>query len=339
MGAEGLSVPRPRWRGLTVEAEGLSPRVPGEGRSGACWRDPGWEAGVSAQTRGTGVRQGSADQGKGDKWTWWEQGVKGRGATDSTLGGLSPSSAEFGVSGRGRAVLGQGVGGRGRVNNKGATGRGPVPGASQAPPRLAMQRTKKCSGRRHICRELGGEAMCVGRPGRPLRGGNTQHRHRNAVLGGREPWELPVTGGEGSRRLGLSSNDSWAVEHSRAGLPAQDSRSLFPGRGPVPLGKRGEGRTQFQGLAPESKINMPRTSGRAGWREEGGPAQEEPEQGAGAASPVVVSSGLGQGDAGLRARRGCWTWACWPPARRQGGGGSARREWPGHSALRWSCCH
>lgn len=231
-------------------------------------------------------------------------------------------------------------GGRQRESQQqGSHGAGPVPGASQAPPRLAMQRTKKCSGRRHICRELGGEAMCVGRPGRPLRGGNTQHRHRNAVLGGREPWELPVTGGEGSRRLGLSSNDSWAVEHSRAGLPAQDSRSLFPGRGPVPLGKRGEGRTQFQGLAPESKINMPRTSGRAGWREEGGPAQEEPEQGAGAASPVVVSSGLGQGDAGLRARRGCWTWACWPPARRQGGGGSARREWPGHSALRWSCCH
>lgn len=63
----------------------------------------------------------------------------------------------------------------------------------------------------------------------------------------------------------------------------------------MPLGKRGEGRTQFQGLAPESKINMPRTSGRAGWRGEGGPAQEEPEQGDGAASPVVVSFRTRQG--------------------------------------------
>lgn len=60
----------------------------------------------------------------------------------------------------------------------------------------------------------------------------------------------------------------------------------------MPLGKRLEGRqrqarrTQFQELAPESKINMPQASGREGEVEkEGGSAQDEPEQWEGGSIP------------------------------------------------------
>ena len=93
---------QPLLRRLMVKAgEKLQPRVCGE-REGMepAEGTPGWENGVSAQTRGPGVRRGRTQQGKGDKYTCWEQGVKELGHhRQHTDGGLSPISAESRTSG------------------------------------------------------------------------------------------------------------------------------------------------------------------------------------------------------------------------------------------------
>lgn len=62
--------------GLRAEARGqLRPQVRGE-RKGTepAGGAPGWENGVSAQTRGPGARWGRARQGTGDRQTCWAQG-------------------------------------------------------------------------------------------------------------------------------------------------------------------------------------------------------------------------------------------------------------------------
>lgn len=137
------------------------------------------------------------------------RGVKGLGATDSTLWGVClPALQSPAFQEEAELCWVKGWEAEGESSTRGATGQGPVPRCITCTTETGHaenQRNAQDTG--HICRGLGGgEAMCVGRPGRPLRRRNTQHRHRNAVLGVRGRWELPMTGGEGSRRLRLSSN-------------------------------------------------------------------------------------------------------------------------------------
>lgn len=150
MGTEGPRVPQSPWLRGSVRVLVRGGTEPAGGRLG------------SQPKPGPPEEARSTDQGKGDKWTrgTWVKGPRG---------GLSPSSAESSVSGRGRLCWVKGW----EVNNKGAPGQGQSQ-VHHAPPRLAV-RGQKCSGHRHICRGSGGEAMCVGRPGRPLRRRNTQH--------------------------------------------------------------------------------------------------------------------------------------------------------------------
>lgn len=89
------------------------------------------------------------------------RGVKGLGAQTVHCGDLSPSSAESSVSGRGRAVLDEGVGDRGRIINKGSRWQGPVPRCrtcTTEPGRAENQRNVRTQAT--SAGTWGGEAMC-----------------------------------------------------------------------------------------------------------------------------------------------------------------------------------
>lgn len=63
-------------------------------------------------------------------------------------------------------------------------------------------------------------------------------------------------------------------------------------------------------------------------------------RGMGAASPVVVSFRTRQGRCRPPGQKGVLDLGLLAPLPVGSEvGGSARREWPGNSALRWSCCH
>lgn len=70
-------------------------------------------------------------------------GVKGLGPQTAHCGGLSPSSAESSVSGRGRAVLGEGAGAEGESSTREATGQGPEPRCVTYTTETGVQRTKE----------------------------------------------------------------------------------------------------------------------------------------------------------------------------------------------------
>lgn len=146
---------------------------------------PGWEAGVSAQTRGPGARQEVQTRERETNGHGGNGGLGVGGHRQYTVGVCLPALQSPAFQEEAELCWVKGREAEGESSTREATGQGPVPRCvtcTTEPGRAEDLRNAQDTG--HSYRGLGGgEAMCVGRPGRPLHHGNTQHHHRNAVRG------------------------------------------------------------------------------------------------------------------------------------------------------------
>lgn len=105
---------------------------------------PGWEAGVSAQTRGPGARREVQDQRKGDKWTGVGTGGEGaEGHRQYTVGVCLPALQSPAFQEEAELCWVKGREQRESHQQGKPRGRDQSPGASHALPRPAVQRTKE----------------------------------------------------------------------------------------------------------------------------------------------------------------------------------------------------
>lgn len=251
--------PLPRRLRADAGERSSDPESSGEGRNGACCRDPRLGEWGLHPDQGPRSEAGTSTAGKGRQTDMLGTGMKGLGCHRQYTGGAclpSLPSPEFQEETGLCWVEGRGAEGE---STRGATGQGPVPGHvtrdCQETGRAKNQRNAEDTGPSY--RGLGAVRVCGGDQGGP----STAETHSTATE--------RCAGVRERRAPGLRRSGSlhWAVEvGGEGGLPAVGRGSRFPmsakGTGATrgeevgDHGKEGLG-IQFQGLVPQGKVNTP----------------------------------------------------------------------------------